>query len=70
MVCSYPGIPSLLFLSFLDSASSTLSPAAGGGLRGLAMRVFAAMSRNAGSAPAALRLPANTVVELGTRVVV
>jgi KUP system potassium uptake protein len=38
-------------------------------LRGLGLRVFAAMSRNAGSAAGFLRLPANTVVELGTRVV-
>jgi KUP system potassium uptake protein len=66
-------VPALALSAFETSwflSRATLSPAAGGGLRSLGMRLFAAMSRNAGSAAAFLRLPANTVVELGTRVVV
>ncbi len=66
------GVPELAVSPFETSwflSRSTLSPAPGGGLRGLGLRLFAAMSRNAGSAAAFLRLPANTVVELGTRVV-
>ncbi len=65
-------VPELALSAFETSwflSRSTLSPGSEGGLRGLGLRLFAAMSRNAGSAAGFLRLPANTVVELGTRVV-
>ena len=45
-------------------------PRAGGGAGAWRQRLFAAMSRNAGSVADHFRLPVNAVVELGTRVAV
>lgn len=46
----------------------TVVPTPGGGMADWRERLFAAMSRNAGSAVEYFRLPGNAVVELGTRV--
>jgi KUP system potassium uptake protein len=46
----------------------TVAPRDGGGLASWRERLFAAMSRNAGGVVDFFRLPANAVVELGTRV--
>ncbi|CAD5374533.1 putative potassium transport system protein kup 1 [Rubrivivax sp. A210] len=46
----------------------TVVPAAGGGMAGWRERLFAAMSRNAGSVIDYFRLPGHAVVELGTRI--
>lgn len=46
----------------------TVVPTPGAGMAGWRERLFAAMSRNAGSVAAFFRLPDNAVVELGTRV--
>jgi len=53
--------------SYFLSRETVVAPA-GAGLSGWRMKLFAAMSRNAGSVAAYFRLPANAVVELGTRV--
>lgn len=46
----------------------TIVPTPGAGMAGWRERLFAAMSRNAGSVAAFFRLPDNAVIELGTRV--
>ena len=46
----------------------TIVPTRGSGMAHWRERIYAAMTRNAGSVVAYFRLPDNSVVELGTRV--
>jgi KUP system potassium uptake protein len=46
----------------------TIVPTPGAGMSGWRERLFAVMSRNAGSVAAFFRLPDNAVIELGARV--
>ena len=43
-------------------------PSSGGGMRNWQEQVFAAMARNASNAAEYFKLPANRVLELGTRI--
>jgi KUP system potassium uptake protein len=59
----FPPFETSYFLS-----RETVVPAPGAGMADWRERLFAAMSRNAGSVAAFFRLPDNAVVELGTRI--
>ena len=57
-----------LFETTYFLSRETVVPTAGGGMANWREKLFAAMSRNASGVAAFFRLPANAVVELGTRV--
>ena len=62
------GLPVPMFETSWFLSRETVVPTPGGGMAGWRERLFAAMSRNGGSAADYFRLPDNAVVELGTRV--
>ena len=63
-----PGLPLAPMETSWFLSRETVVPVPGRGLRGWRERLFAAMSRSAGSAAQYFQLPDNAVVELGTRV--
>jgi KUP system potassium uptake protein len=62
------GLPIPEFETTYFLSRETVVPTPGAGMANWRERLFAAMSRNAGSVAAFFRLPDNAVVELGTRV--
>ncbi|MFO1214920.1 MAG: KUP/HAK/KT family potassium transporter [Burkholderiaceae bacterium] len=62
------GLPVPMFETSWFLSRETVVPTPGGGMADWRERLFAAMSRNGGSAADYFRLPDNAVVELGTRV--
>jgi KUP system potassium uptake protein len=62
------GLDINLFATSYFLSRETLVPATGGNMARWRERLFAAMSRNAGSVVEFFRIPANSVIELGTRV--
>ncbi len=67
-LCQAQGLPVPPFETSYFLSRETFVPRSGRGLAGWRDRLFAAMSRNAGSVAEYFRLPDNAVVELGTRV--
>ncbi|HWS76325.1 MAG TPA: potassium transporter Kup [Quisquiliibacterium sp.] len=62
------GLDIPIFATTFFLSRETVVPTPGGGMANWRERLFAAMSRNAGGVAEYFRLPANAVVELGTRV--
>ncbi len=67
-LCEAQGLPMPLFETSYFLSRETIVPTRGAGMAQWRERLFAAMSRNAGSVVEYFRLPDNAVVELGTRV--
>jgi KUP system potassium uptake protein len=67
-LCESHGLSIPLFETSYFLSRETVVPKAGAGMAHWRERLFAAMSRNAGSVAEFFRLPDNAVVELGTRV--
>jgi KUP system potassium uptake protein len=67
-LCESHGLKVPLFETSYFLSRETVVPTPGAGMAGWRERLFAAMSRNAGSVVEFFRLPDNAVVELGTRV--
>jgi KUP system potassium uptake protein len=67
-LCAAQGLVIPPFETSYFLSRETIVPTPGAGMAGWRERLFATMSRNAGSAVAYFRLPDNAVVELGTRV--
>ena len=67
-LCEAHGLPVPLFETSYFLSRETIVPTRGAGMALWRERLFAAMSRNAGSVVEFFRLPDNAVVELGTRV--
>ena len=66
--CEPLGLPIPPFETSYFLSRETIVSRPGGGMAAWRERLYAAMSRNAGSVVSFFRLPDNTVVELGTRV--
>jgi len=66
--CAARGVPVPPFETSYFLSRETVVPTPGAGMARWRERLFAAMSRNAGSAARFFHLPDNAVVELGTRV--
>ncbi|WP_084150854.1 potassium transporter Kup [Azohydromonas australica] len=66
--CKAAGLELSPFETSYFLSRETVVPAPGAGMAHWRERLFAAMSRNAGSVAAFFRLPDNAVVELGTRI--
>lgn len=66
--CKLPGVEIDPFATSFFLSRETVVPASGGQLAKWRERLFAAMSRNAGSAVEYFNIPMNSVIELGTRV--
>jgi KUP system potassium uptake protein len=62
------GLDINLFATSYFLSRETLVPTTGGGMAHWREQLFAAMSRNAGSVVEFFRIPANSVIELGTRI--
>jgi KUP system potassium uptake protein len=62
------GLAVSLFETSYFLSRETVVPTPGGGMANWREKLFATMSRNAGSVVEYFRLPGNAVVELGTRV--
>jgi KUP system potassium uptake protein len=62
------GLDINLFATSYFLSRETVIPSAGGGMARWRGQLFAAMSRNAGSVVEFFQIPANSVIELGTRV--
>ena len=67
-LCEAQGLPIPLFETSYFLSRETIVPTSTAGMAQWRERLFAAMSRNAGSVVEYFRLPDNAVVELGTRV--
>ena len=67
-MCESHGLRVPAFETTYFLSRETVVPTAGAGMANLRERLFATMSRNAGSVVEFFRLPDNAVVELGTRV--
>jgi KUP system potassium uptake protein len=67
-LCAAKGLSIPTFETSYFLSRETIVPTAGRGMAAWRERLFAAMSRNAGSVASYFRLPDNAVVELGTRV--
>lgn len=67
-LCAARGLPVPAFETSYFLSRETLVPTPGPGMAHWRERLFATMSRNAGSVAEFFRLPDNAVVELGTRV--
>ncbi len=67
-LCEAQGLPVPLFETSYFLSRETIVPTHGAGMALWRERLFATMSRNAGSVVEFFRLPDNAVVELGTRV--
>jgi KUP system potassium uptake protein len=67
-LCAAQGLALSPFETSYFLSRETVVPTPGTGMAGWRERLFAAMSRNAGSVAAFFRLPDNAVVELGTRI--
>jgi KUP system potassium uptake protein len=67
-LCAAKGLVIPPFETSYFLSRETIVPTPGDGMAGWRERLFAALSRNAGSVVAFFRLPDNAVVELGTRV--
>ena len=67
-LCAAQGLPIPPFETSYFLSRETIVPTGSAGLAVWRERLFAAMSRNAGSVAGYFRLPDNAVVELGTRV--
>jgi KUP system potassium uptake protein len=67
-LCESQGLRIPLFETSYFLSRETVVPTPGSGMAAWRERLFAAMSRNAGSVVEFFRLPDNAVVELGTRV--
>ena len=67
-LCEAQGLAIPLFETSYFLSRETIVPTPGTGMAQWRERLFAAMSRNAGSVVEYFRLPDNAVVELGTRV--
>jgi len=67
-LCANKGLRIPVFETSYFLSRETVVPTPGGGMANWRERVFAAMSRNAGSVAEYFCLPDNAVVELGTRV--
>ncbi len=67
-LCAAQGLPIPPFETSYFLSRETIVATGGGGMARWRERLFAAMSRNAGSVATFFRLPDNAVVELGTRV--
>jgi KUP system potassium uptake protein len=66
--CAHQGLSIPLFETSYFLSRETIVPTPGAGMAQWREKLFAAMSRNAGSVADYFRLPDNAVVELGTRV--
>jgi len=66
--CAVQGLPVSVFETSFFLSRETVVPTDGAGMARWRERLFAWMSRNAGSAASYFQLPDNAVVELGTRV--
>ncbi|MBQ0929491.1 potassium transporter Kup [Ideonella sp. 4Y16] len=66
--CAAQGLPVPVFETSFFLSRETVVPTDGAGMARWREKLFAWMSRNAGSAASYFRLPDNAVVELGTRV--
>jgi KUP system potassium uptake protein len=66
--CQAPGLEFPPFETSYFLSRETVVPTPGTGMADWRERLFAAMSRNAGSVAAFFKLPDNAVVELGTRI--
>jgi KUP system potassium uptake protein len=67
-LCEPQGLRLSPFETSYFLSRETVVPTPGTGMAHWRERLFAAMSRNAGSVAAFFRLPDNAVVELGTRI--
>jgi KUP system potassium uptake protein len=67
-LCRDHGLAVNLFETSYFLSRETVVPTPGAGMAGWRERLFAGMSRNAGSVAEFFRLPNNSVIELGTRV--
>jgi KUP system potassium uptake protein len=67
-LCELQGLPIPPFETSYFLSRETIVPTRGSGMAHWRERIYAAMTRNAGSVVAFFRLPDNSVVELGTRV--
>ena len=67
-LCRDQGLVLNLFETSYFLSRETVVPTKGAGMAHWREALFAAMSRNAGSVVGFMRLPNNSVIELGTRV--
>jgi len=67
-MCEQPGLEFEPLKTSYFISRETIVPSPGGGMAQWRERIFAAMARNAGNAAEYFNLPANRVLELGTRI--